>query len=341
MKRKSLYTDKFPLNPITFIKQITYILFRATIRFKKRESSIASKVLNSPQKRACKPYVIQMFDGIIDHGGLVDRLRGIISTYNYCKELDLDFRIYFIFPFDLHDFLIPNIYNWRISKEEISYSSNQVDILYGDCNHSWNENWMINNYFKKRLSKSHNKHKQVHVYTTINTVKDNYSILFSELFKPSPYLQSKLENIKKDLGDNYVSISFRFLKLLGDLEDSQGYTLNRVEQKLLIEKCIKIIYNIHVKAPKHDKVLITSDSSTFVSHVKNIPFVYVCPGDIGHIQYSETKNNSVIEKTFLDLFLISQAQKAYMARTSKMYQSGFAYGGSRISGIPFEEVLFD
>ena len=45
--------------------------------------------------------VIYMVDGRMHHGGIGDRLRGIISTYDVCKKLNISFKINFISPFSL------------------------------------------------------------------------------------------------------------------------------------------------------------------------------------------------------------------------------------------------
>ena len=74
--------------------------------------------------RACntKKQVIAMFDGRKRHGGLADRLRGIATTWLFCRERGLDFRIHFVSPFRLEEYLMPNEYDWRIDPEQISYN---------------------------------------------------------------------------------------------------------------------------------------------------------------------------------------------------------------------------
>ena len=39
--------------------------------------------------------IIIVFDGNFPHGGLVDRLKGILSFYQVAKKTDADFKIYF------------------------------------------------------------------------------------------------------------------------------------------------------------------------------------------------------------------------------------------------------
>lgn len=89
--------------------------------------------------------------------------------------------------------------------------------------------------------------------------------------------------------------------------------------------------------PNASKVLITSDSETFLAEVSSLPYVYLLPGKVGHIANSTSKE--VIKKTFWDMFMISRSLKAYMVRTKQMYKSGFAKRAAMIGNIEFEEVL--
>ena len=40
---------------------------------------------------------------------------------NYLKKMGLVFKINFVHPFELNDYLVPNMYDWYISPEEIVY----------------------------------------------------------------------------------------------------------------------------------------------------------------------------------------------------------------------------
>ena len=62
--------------------------------------------------------------------------------------------------------------------------------------------------------------------------------------------------------------------------------------------------------------------------------VYIIPGKVGHIDYDN--GDDVNMKTFLDFFLISKAEKVYLARSGKMYHSAFAKTASLVNNRPFE-----
>ncbi|MDR0868694.1 MAG: hypothetical protein LBP75_09545 [Planctomycetota bacterium] len=72
-----------------------------------------------PQNSA--PIVIWIGDGKRWIGGLADRLGGIVFAFQMCRQVGRDFKIHFVHPFRLTDYLQPNQYNWTIAPEAISY----------------------------------------------------------------------------------------------------------------------------------------------------------------------------------------------------------------------------
>ena len=73
-----------------------------------------------------EPMLIISIDGRRNTQGLADRFSGIVSMYALSKALNVPFRCMFIHPFNLTDFLQPNIYDWSPKEEEISESINGV-----------------------------------------------------------------------------------------------------------------------------------------------------------------------------------------------------------------------
>ena len=49
---------------------------------------------------------------------MADRFKGAVSAYAYCKQRNIDFRIRYVFPFELSDYLYPSQYDWRLKKNE-------------------------------------------------------------------------------------------------------------------------------------------------------------------------------------------------------------------------------
>ena len=284
-----------------------------------------------------KKIIVFMADGRKKHGGLADRLRGMISTFKYCQEHNLEFRIHFTSPFELEDLLIPNQYDWRIRNDEISYNSSFSLPVYIDSSHYPEADRAFQ---RKMTEKMFSKdYKQIHVYTNMYFADDEFGPLFNQLFKPAPALQAWIDENLSKLGDNYISLSFRFQNLFGDFPD--GTTVySPEEQKELLDKCIAKIQSLHEAHPEANKVLITADSECFLKQISKLDFVYVLPGKVGHMDHRSEQDINVHMKTFLDFFVLSHSRKIYLLVTGKMYKSGFAKRAAKLQGVPFAEVDF-
>ncbi len=315
---------------------------RKNICFKKGEIiKLEEYSKESCIKRHNKKRVVCIYDGKIKNGGIADRLRGVVSTYKVCKELKLDFKILFTSPFNLSDFLVPNNINWEIKEDELNYNTNITDLCYidtltgSDYESNRQEKWFIRE-FKK-------KYHEFHVRTNATfSYNGDYSTLFNELFKPSLQLQSSIEKQKEILGIGYISTSFRFMNLLDDFNETVELhcKLTKEEQDELIIKNIEQLQLLHDKYPDK-RILVNSDSTTFLQTAAKLDYVYIIPGNVTHI---DGKNNSneyeAYEKTFLDFFMIANAERIYLLRTGQMYNSGYPFAASKIYNKPFERIDF-
>ena len=72
-----------------------------------------------------------MVDGRIPHGGMFDRLKGLITVYAIAKSQNISFYIHFTYPFRLEKYLYPNSYDWRIRDEDMIYESTLKSPLFG------------------------------------------------------------------------------------------------------------------------------------------------------------------------------------------------------------------
>lgn len=256
-----------------------------------------------------------------------------VSVYKLCKKMGLVFKINFVHPFELNDYLVPNMYDWYISPEEIVYDRRKSSPVVRSTGLS-ERMWKIQ---EKRMAAKVKKHKmQYHIYTNACFAESEFHDLFAELFKPSFKLQSLIDENLKNLGGDYISISYRFQQALGDFKDSPSKILKEKDASILIKKCLDACSYIHEIAPFHKKILITSDSARFINEVRCFSYVYIIPGDIAHMDYDSGTDAAL--KTFLDLFLISKAQKAYNVVSKEMYNGGFAMRGAMIGGIEYEVI---
>lgn len=277
--------------------------------------------------------IVYIADGLIIHGGLSDRLRGMVSLYAYCFEYGIPYHIYHISPFNLSDYLVPNEYNWKLDNNKISFDSKKTKVCVirpiGDNTEK---------YFCNRLS-SHYRNSQLLVYTNVTYKKHSFSEYFNRLFTPSLPVQNLVNEVISNIGENYVSLTFRFQQLLGDFNEAKYKVMDEQSRKNLINKCLLAIERVYNENDV-DRVLVTSDSKLFLEIAqKRFKYVAIIPGEVKHIDYTNDKNNLAYIKSFVDLFVISKARKVYFYSTGEMYEkSGFAETGAMIGGREYVSI---
>lgn len=273
-------------------------------------------------------------------GGLSDRLRGIVSVYAECKRQGRPFRIVFE-PLHLEDYLVPNEYDWRIGEDEIDWDLAKsypcVLLTYHNDSHNrWQhfvQSSVLRSYFRKHCH-------QLHVFTNMIPSDEEYQTLFHELFRPTDDLQQLIGYHLEKLGGkgNYISCTFRFRQLLGDFKEG-GDTLPVEQREAYIERCIETVKKLH-KQYGDKNILVTADSSTFLSELKekSLPYVYVMPGKVVHLGFTADASKTVYMKSFLDMYMISYADTVYLVRDKLMYHSGFPYRAALLGGANYKEV---
>lgn len=288
-------------------------------------------ITNTPPKTK---QIIIMLDGRRIHGGLSDRFWGIVSTYKYCKDRGIDFRINFTSPYKLEEFLLPNKVNWKINPNDIEYNFPSSRPRYISIfTHDRKE---MAHYYEHVLDQ---KCHQLHLYTNTQSIDDKeYANLFNELFVLSPRLQESIKEIKDIIGLDYISITFRFQQLLGDFNEGNFPIIkDKNERKELINKCLSLIKEL--KQRKESNILVTSDSISFLHEASKIENVFIIPGKLVHVDFNaDHESYKVHEKSFLDLFLISQASEVYLANFKPLFHSGFPKTAALIGGRKYIEL---
>jgi hypothetical protein len=279
-------------------------------------------------------------DGRVNHGGLADRLKSAVVVYAICKAKKMPFKLDFSSPFQLKDILIPNTYNWATTEKELTTSLWDTDLV--TC--------YLGNMSLKVEGKA-----QIHVYnfgggyiddvnSRFNT-RYSFASIFQELFKPNLILAELIDKIKMDVGQKYIAVTFRFQSLLGDFYEGE-YFKNKglkyssdYKQKLLV-RCLNALENIkmrHLNMP----ILVTSDSSTFLNLVSQVKCVKVVPGKTVHMDYTKNENPEIYLKAFLDLYILSGAEKIYRVSGMGLYETGFPKVAALMSNIEIEFVYLD
>ena len=323
------------------IQNVFQNLFKQRYKWKREIKRYVANYYTPEASRATnqEKEVIFMVDGRMHHGGIGDRLRGIISTYAVCESLGIKFKINFVSPFNLNLFLVPNKVDWQIKESELSYNSNDTLAIFCGSNGThverpFQRRWFVKN-FKKNL-------KQIHVYTNAILVKPKtFQRLFNELFRMSPMLAASVHNCKEEIGSDYIAVTCRFQQLLGDFKEGDYEILNEEDRNNLMQAAAKEIDKIYQAQTKKLPILLTSDSISFLDYMKKMKsYIHVVEGKLVHMDYSTESDIHVHLKSFTDLMMLSGAKKIYLLKSPKMYNSGFPRIAGTIGNKPFQLVRF-
>lgn len=318
-----------------------YKLLELRHRFKELLLSVRialkSKMPGNPKTE--RPLFVAMVDGESFHGGMCDRFKGIISLYAYCKYHGLPFRIRYTYPFRLDDYLSPAAYDWTLKAGEYTDNLLYSRVLY-----------MRGEHLATRLLKL-KTHKQIHFYSNrdcLAHINDAYGVrfdwgdLFCELFTPGEALKERIAQTKKALGSDYVAAVFRFQNLLGDFREYHFKSItDKDEAERLIAQCLEAVSWLRTTLGGQ-ALLVTSDSVTFLRRVSRLEGVRIIPGTLAHMdgQKRPVIENSyeVYLKSFLDFYMLSEAQKIYRIGTPQMYPSEFPVYAAKVHHVPFENI---
>lgn len=202
--------------------------------------------------------------------------------------------------------------------------------------------------------------RQVHFYTNrdlLRPINDafpgheppGWGRLFCELFRPAPVLQERIDAIKREWGvgqtGGYVGAVFRFQNLLGDFPEYRFKAIaDEAEREALMEQCLGALKNL--RARYADKLLlVTSDSVTFLQRAVQVDGVRIIPGTMVHMDGNKDVNAAsrskyeVYLKSFLDFYMLSEAEKIYRIGTRRMYPSEFPLYAAKVHDIPFESIV--
>ncbi len=280
---------------------------------------------------------IVMCQGFVAHGGLIDRLRGAVSVYMACKKHKKNFKLWFTHPFELRRYLVPARYDWTISEEKISYSTKNTEVLLVDTvmDNDW-ERCYQQTVISQRVRECT---RQLHVYTNAACCyNQDFAAAFAELFKPAPELQKHIDEVLGQIGGAYVSVSARFMNLMGDFnEQNFSVPLSEDRREQLLQDCERQLQRLLHEFPDH-RLLVCSDSITFLNRAQQMERVFVIPGTVSHIDNDTVHDYQYYEKTFVDFYAIAHAEKVFVLEGGGLLDSGFPYAAARIGGRQVEKL---
>ena len=287
---------------------------------------------------------VVMIDGRHAHGGLTDRFSLIMSVYAYCKAHNVAFRLSYTYPCELTKILLPNKYDWRIEKSDISYSiydsqelaiypiEKPIEYTSGKYD-AYNE---VMYYVRLDRCLSSGRKKQYHVYGNAFFARGDYRRLWNELFTPSPYLQKRLQSVRNSFRCPYEAVTLRFQQLLGDFTEGNFEVLEGKEREELIDTCVKKIDSMYKEGYFSTKrVLVTSDSRSFLEIISQKDYVYTVPGEMEHMDFTDNNNLEMNTKSFVDLYMLSEAKRVTLLKVGKMYRSGFPKFAAELGNVEY------
>lgn len=284
--------------------------------------------------------MIFMADGRSIQGGLVDRLHGIVSLWKFARENGYGFRINYCHPIALERYLEPAGYDWRLRPGELTFDSRVAHpfrlMTFGETGE---REWR----FQRRMLSHYlsGPWRQCHVYSSFDYADSEMRELFAELFKPTELVRGAMEPVRERLGEGYVSVSTRFMELLGDFVEPKRarMPLPDAEREALIGECLGRIEDVHRRHPEA-KIFVTSDSGLFLKRASELPYVVVAEGEICHADLvaEGSEGGDPHLKTFVDFMLIAGAGKAYQIKLGSMYGGQFSRCAALIGGARFERI---
>lgn len=290
--------------------------------------------------RRPSPCVIAYFDEN-NITGLADRLRHCLSMYNYCMEFNYKFKIVHKIPFRLEKILIP-VYDWNILTEDISnsrYYTKRIEIW---SNYKSSGIMVQQEEYNQREILKKNINKETYQYKVVGNVhyeESKWKKAFDDLFKPNNLIINGLK--KLNLPQSYDAVTLRFQQLLGDFKEGCFETLSDNEQQKLITLSINKIEDLYEsKYFKNSTILVTSDSSRFLSAIKDIPFIKTIPGNMVHPGFSHDASLETYAKSFIDLFALRGASSITLLKSDKMYSSGFPEFAAKIGNNRFKIIEY-
>lgn len=271
--------------------------------------------------------ILQLFfcvNGFAGHGGWADRLKGIVSTYNYCKKNGINFRLWYDFPYELSEFLLPNKVNWKISQGLLRFNPliDRVAILTDS-----EESLTLSDKIKNK------NFRKIFVYYNIDDIKNEtiWKKLFFDLFEVNESLITRAKSELAAFPKPWNAVIFRFLGLFGDFMRS-SYTIQGETKKLQVASHYYGLLNKWRDSEpiaKKGTVFLFSDSDFFLTKSGVFaPWAKVITKGDGrsfiHQRLSPERGRSVMERTLLDFLRLSLMENQFIFSDGRfLWESGF------------------
>lgn len=319
------------------LKQQFYILYRLSRKVEGKALLLYHAKRMSLQKPQ-KTRIVFCCNGAIIHGGLVDRLNGIITFYDVAQQLDAEFYIQYTHPIALSQYWAPNQVKWE--NNSIRFNPFRDRILL-KISHKvpkkenpvqWIDTSKPRTYF---VYANANLLMAMHNLPTREDLFDLWQKHFNALFAPTEKLTQALNALPT--GD-YRVCHLRFLGILGEFNEANRRHLTEPEVTELLARIDTKIDELLVTYPDMP-LYVLSDSPRFLAHIEKHPGVLVLPGKPKHIDL-ESRENSDEEnlKTFTDFHFMGRSKRLFALVMPPLYGSGFARVAALQHNVPYMAI---
>jgi hypothetical protein len=312
--------------------------------FKEFEKQLKIKYSQSAPESTIDKCIIIMLDKHFDGGGLVDKLKGIVTAKYIADYLMIPFFIYNEEErVPIHNFLKPLTSNYLFDPESLNFSSYAEPVVF--------INYAPTN--KKDILKRFTEKKQYHFYCNLDLIgyfenassanlASVWSAYFNSLFLFDSLIQAKWS--ESDLNSKKcISVHFRFTSLLGDFKDVWDRQVTTSEQEEIIKLCINGLTQLTQSYDGDYHFLIFSDSVKFLESIFKCSLVLKFKDrlviDIENIDHTGINRGSkVLERAITDFYFISKCQLVFQIYVRGMHKSDFSKYGAYLGGVPFRIV---
>ena len=254
---------------------------------------------------------------------MVDRLKGIISLYDFTKEQKLPFYIFADEENDFTPFIQIKSRNIHLNEIERSLWKNKI--------HFYIDNTIVQNYNSSFLT-----NKIHHVYTNLDLIKYKFGTdangrwhqLFHELFKPTELIKTQVDEIIA--GRDFIVCSFRFRSRMGDFIDD-GREWDDETKNSEVHKLNKAVEEVLSKVPDQ-MVYIASDSETYLKQL-----IKINPQRFFYNPNHKVDMNDM-ERSIIEFLVISKGEKVFQFKRPSMFRGAFSRYASIIGNNKYQLI---
>lgn len=280
-------------------------------------------------------------NGYQTHGGLADRLKGMMTTYFLSKIKEMNFYNFYTYPFDFNIIwynpdinitqLVVNPFKLKIH----SIDSSKMKLGY---------EYFLNIKYKDRTNLIFSNANLLSIDLNNKPWQPTFTNYYMELKR---LFEDKLsQNFKESYPDivvgGYHVVHFRCMNYFGDFEDSQLPGL----KEEVHDNIIDVIANklkVQLKSSIYDPYFIIADSRKLLVALNEKGFSVFDVGSTAHIDISGASIEDYM-RGFFEFYLLEHAksiESTVLYHKNKPFNSHYAYVASILGDVPFEKHSFN